>query len=137
MAVLHLFAKQNILFYPSNLCHLCSIYFSAKQNITKNIIMKTAILAIGRNEEILQILVRLVNKNEDWNATGALTDEEAMQVCDTLQPRIVLLSNGIGEDSEKKLRGYFSSKNPAVIIIQHYGGGSGLLNNEILQALGS
>jgi len=33
------------------------------------------------------------------------------------------------------LRGYFIKVNPAVIIIQHYGGGSGLLNNEILQAL--
>jgi hypothetical protein len=97
--------------------------------------MKTEILAIGRNEEILQTLVRLVKKNENWNATGALTDEEAMHHFDLVHPEIVLLSNGIDESSEKKLRSYFTGKIPAVIIIQHYGGGSGLLTNEILQAL--
>ena len=99
--------------------------------------MQTQILAIGRNEEILQIVLRLINKNEQWNATGALTDEEAMAIFDKLQPRIVLLSNGIDEVCEIKLRKYFSSKNPDTIIIQHYGGGSGLLSNEILQALGN
>jgi hypothetical protein len=50
-------------------------------------------------------------------------------------PAIVLLSNGIDAGSENKLRNYFSARNPCVIIIQHYGGGSGLLKNEILQAL--
>ena len=97
--------------------------------------MKIEILAIGRNEEILQTLVRLVNKNENWHAAGALTDAEAIHLFDQVHPQIVLLSNGIDDDSEKKLRGYFIKVNPAVIIIQHYGGGSGLLNNEILQAL--
>jgi len=97
--------------------------------------MKIEILAIGRNEEILQTLVRLVNKNENWHAAGALTDAEAIHIFDQVHPQIVLLSNGIDDDSEKKLRGYFTKINPAVIIIQHYGGGSGLLSNEILQAL--
>jgi hypothetical protein len=97
--------------------------------------MKIEILAVGRNDEILQTLLRLINKNEDWHAAGALTDEEAIQIFDTLHPGIVLLSNGIDETSEQKLRAYITGKNPSVIIIQHYGGGSGLLSNEILQAL--
>jgi hypothetical protein len=97
--------------------------------------MKTEILAIGRNSEIMQTLLRLINKNEDWNATGALTVEEAIRVFERVQIDIVLLSNGIDEDSENRLRTAFRSKNPGIIIIQHYGGGSGLLSNEILQAL--
>ena len=97
--------------------------------------MKIEILAIGRNEEIMQTLLRLIRKNENWNASGALTDEEAVTIFNQVHPDIVLLSNGIDEDSEKKLSSYFSSKNPVTIIIQHYGGGSGLLSNEILQAL--
>jgi len=97
--------------------------------------MKIEILAVGRNDEILQTLLRLINKNENWHAAGALTDEEAIQIFDALHPGIVLLSNGIDETSEQKLRAYFTGKNPSVIIIQHYGGGSGLLSNEILQAL--
>jgi hypothetical protein len=97
--------------------------------------MKTEILAIGRHDEIMQTLLRLINKNENWHAAGALTDEEAIRIFDSVQTDLVLLSNGIDEDSEKRLRAYFTRKNPAVIIIQHYGGGSGLLSNEILQAL--
>jgi hypothetical protein len=99
--------------------------------------MKIEILAIGRNDEILQTLLRIIKKNENWSAAGALTDEEAMQIFDRVHPAIVLLSNGIDDDSEKKMRTYFTNQNPAVIIIQHYGGGSGLLSNEILQALGT
>ena len=97
--------------------------------------MKIEILAIGRNEEILHTLVRLVNKNENWHAAGALTDEEAINIFDQVHPQIVLLSNGIDDASEKRLRDFFTKINPAVIIIQHYGGGSGLLSNEILQAV--
>jgi hypothetical protein len=33
------------------------------------------------------------------------------------------------------LRSYFKSVQPAVIIIQHYGGGSGLLSGEIRENL--
>ncbi|HTE12543.1 MAG TPA: hypothetical protein VK645_16280 [Chitinophagaceae bacterium] len=97
--------------------------------------MQIEILAIGRNDEILQTLLRIINKKENWNAVGALTDEAAILLFDQVHPGIVLLSNGIDDNSENKLRSYFTAKNPEIIIIQHYGGGSGLLSNEILQAL--
>jgi hypothetical protein len=97
--------------------------------------MKTKILAIGRNEEILQTVLRLINKNEAWEASGALTDEAAFRLFDSLQPSLVLLCSGISEASEQALRTYFTGANPALNIIQHYGGGSGLLSNEIIQAL--
>lgn len=97
--------------------------------------MQTAILAIGRNEEILGTVLRIINKNEQWDAAGALTDEEAMQLFGSRHFDIVLLCNGIDESSEHQLRNYFTNKQPAVIIIQHYGGGSGLLSNEIREAL--
>lgn len=98
--------------------------------------MKNGILAIGRNEEILQTVLRIISKNEQWTAAGALTDEEAMQLFRSRHFDIVLLCNGIDETSEQQLRSYFKSIQPAVIIIQHYGGGSGLLSNEIREALG-
>ena len=97
--------------------------------------MKTEILAIGRHEEILQTVLRLLNKNGQWNALGAITDDEAITVFDKGTIGIVLLCNGIDEDSENRLRTHFTQNNPAVIIIQHYGGGSGLLSNEIAEAL--
>jgi len=97
--------------------------------------MHIEMLAIGRNEEILQTVLRLVNNNGQWHAVGAQTDDDAIALFDKINPAIVLLCNGIDEASDIKLQNYFIGKNPATIIIQHYGGGSGLLSNEILQAL--
>ena len=97
--------------------------------------MKIDILVIGRHEEILQTVVRLIQKNEQWSAKAALSDEEAIALFDSNPFDIVLLCGGIEENSEAGLRAHFNDKNSSVIIIQHYGGGSGLLSNEILQAL--
>ncbi len=58
-----------------------------------------------------------------------------MQVFSSRHFDIVLLCNGINEASEQQLRSYFKSMQPAVIIIHHYGGGSGLLSNEIIESL--
>ena len=97
--------------------------------------MKTEILVIGRHEEILQILIRLINQNVEWNATATSSDEEAKQLFAGGVFDIVLLSSGIEKQSEELLRNYFMEQRPGIIIIQHYGGGSGLLTGEILMAL--
>jgi hypothetical protein len=46
-----------------------------------------------------------------------------------------LLGGGVEEASEKKLRSLFRFQNQNIIIIRHYGGGSGLHSNEINEAL--
>ena len=40
----------------------------------------TKILYIGRHSEIMEIVVRLINANENWEGIGAKTDEEAMRI---------------------------------------------------------
>jgi len=97
--------------------------------------MKTQILAIGRHAEILQTVVRLVNNNPEWNATGAGTDEEATLAFSTQAYKLVLLGGGIEKESEDKLCAAFKAEKPGIIIVEHYGGGSGLLAAEIHQAL--
>ncbi|MDP9077319.1 MAG: hypothetical protein M3O71_07855 [Bacteroidota bacterium] len=97
--------------------------------------MKIEILAIGRHPEILQTVVRLVNNNPEWNATGAGTDDEAILAFSARPFRLVLLGGGIEKESEDKLCAAFRALNPDIIIVQHYGGGSGLLFAEIYQAL--
>jgi len=97
--------------------------------------MKKQILVIGRHEEILQTVLRLINANEQWEAKGTLEDAEAVRLFDRFSFDMVLLTNGISEHCENSLRLYFTHKRPSVNIVQHYGGGSGLLTNEILQAL--
>ena len=98
--------------------------------------MKTQILAIGRHAEILQTVVRLVNNNPEWECTGAGTDDEAISAFSAQDFKLVLLGGGIEQDSEERLCAAFRALNPGIIIVQHYGGGSGLLTAEIYQALG-
>jgi DNA-binding response OmpR family regulator len=96
---------------------------------------KTEILVICRHPEILQTVVRLINNNPGWHATGALTDEEAIAVFGAQPFQLILLGSGIGQESEDKLCAIFKARKPGIIIIQHYGGGSGLLAAEIYEGL--
>jgi hypothetical protein len=93
------------------------------------------ILAIGRHEQILQTVVRLINNNPEWDGIGAVTDKEAVQQFDHQVIDLILLCGGIEPESEENLRAYFTAHRPQVSIIQHYGGGSGLLTAEIYEAL--
>jgi hypothetical protein len=96
---------------------------------------KTHILVICRHAEILQTIVRLVNNNPDWEATGCESNVEALNAFKITRFPLVLLGSGIDPASENLLRQSFTSLNPDIKIVEHYGGGSGLLSAEILQAL--
>jgi len=96
---------------------------------------KVKILAIGRHEQILQTVIRLINQNPEWEGIGALTDKDAVQQFDHQLIDIILLCGGIEPESEINLRAYFTAHRPQVTIVQHYGGGSGLLTAEIYEAL--
>jgi DNA-binding NarL/FixJ family response regulator len=93
------------------------------------------ILYIGRHQEIRDTVVRLLNANEEWLGMGAATDEEALHLFSIHDFALVLLGCGIEEESEQMLIESFRKLKPDIRIIQHYGGGSGLLKNEILAAL--
>ena len=99
-------------------------------------VQKTNILYIGRHPEIMETVVRLINKNTNWNGIGTLEDTRAMKLFTGQEFDIVLLGCGINEAEELQLRDFFTRHNPAVKIVQHYGGGSGLLAGEIYTALG-
>lgn len=96
---------------------------------------KLNILVIGRHQQIMKTLFTLVNKIDNCIGFSALTDEDAIKIFDQTKIDLVLLSSGIPEESESFIRNNFTSKNQYVKIIQHYGGGSGLLQNEITHAL--
>jgi hypothetical protein len=96
---------------------------------------KTLILVICRHEEILQTILRLINNNERWEAIGTGADEKAVELFHQHAFDLVLLGNGISDEAENKLRKIFTHQNPPIKIIQHFGGGSGLLSNEIEAAL--
>ena len=96
---------------------------------------KIQILVVGRHPEILATVVSLVNNNPDWNATGCLSDEEAIAAFSTQDFKLVLLGGGVDEESENKLNELFCASKPDIKMVQHFGGGSGLLSAEIYEAL--
>lgn len=96
---------------------------------------KIQILVIGRNPDIVQTVVRLINNNPAWSATHAITDSEAIALFENQPFTLVLFGGGIEPESDAKLRQAFTTHSQQIIIIQHYGGGSGLLATEINMAL--
>lgn len=97
--------------------------------------MQTTILYIGRDTEITIVMNRLLNARPEWKGICVCTDEEAISVFKEQAVDLVLLGNGIDPECEKALRLKLEAIKPDVKIIQHYGGGSGLLYGEIMTAL--
>ncbi|OMQ10507.1 hypothetical protein [[Flexibacter] sp. ATCC 35103] len=98
--------------------------------------MKTLeFLLLGKNEAILAILLRLVNANEDWNAVAFDHEDEAQEYFLNHKIDFVLLSSGIEDHVEKKFTSFCLEQQPEVEVIEHFGGGSGLLKSEILHRL--
>jgi len=97
--------------------------------------MKLNILVIGRHPQIMETILRLINAQPDRQAIGALTDNEAMEKFRETNFDLVLIGGGVEVESELKLKVEFEKVNPLIKIIRHYGGGSGLLFNEINEAL--
>jgi hypothetical protein len=83
----------------------------------------------------MQTVLRLIHQNPDWEAQGALTDEEASALFAQQDFDLVLFGGGVSDESEQRLSDLFKTQKANIKIIQHFGGGSGLLSNEIRQAL--
>lgn len=98
---------------------------------------KAQILVIGRNPEILSVVERLINNNPKWHATACLTDGEAIDACERQSFDLVLIGGGVEDQEEAHLRDEIGKRWPGTKIVQHYGGGSGLLATEINMALAS
>ncbi|MFD1817736.1 hypothetical protein SAMN04515674_101404 [Pseudarcicella hirudinis] len=95
----------------------------------------TSILVIGTHPEILQTVLRLINNNPLWKATGTTSPEEAKDIFLKNSFDLVLIGAGIDKDTDEALRTFFRQNNDKIAIAQHYGGGSGLLYTEIAQAI--
>ncbi len=93
------------------------------------------ILVAGREKTILDVVERLINTHEGWKATVVTTEEDAVDVFKNQLYPIVLVCAGFSAEEETSLRKKLTAQDPAAVVIRHYGGGSGLLENEILGIL--
>ena len=97
--------------------------------------MKIEILVIGRHPQIMETVLRLINSQEGWHALGALNEGEANNLFSNSPFDLVLIGGGIEDEVEERLSSVFRKIKPAIKVVRHYGGGSGLLFNEIISAM--
>ena len=90
------------------------------------------ILVVGREKTILEVVERLINSHEGWKATVAASEDAAVEAFERRCFPIVLVCAGLSAKEEETLRQRLVSKDAKTVVIRHYGGGSGLLENEIL-----
>lgn len=100
----------------------------------RSVMKQLTILYIGRNQEITDTMNRLLNARKGWKGITTCLDEEALVMVKDTDIDLVLLGNGISAAAEEKLKAGLIHIRPALKIIQHYGGGSGLLYGEIMAA---
>lgn len=96
-----------------------------------------SMLAFGRNVEIMEVINRLINSHHNWVGTTVTQDQAAESAIASTRFDIMLLCAGITNEEEEQWKAKMALMEPAVPVIRHYGGGSGLLENEILAVLGS
>jgi chemotaxis response regulator CheB len=96
---------------------------------------KIRIMVICRHAEILATIERLINNNPEWTAIGFGNEGQALVDFFERPCSVVLLGNGLTEKEEQDLTRALKHIRPAVPVVKHYGGGSGLLSCEIYEAL--
>lgn len=88
-------------------------------------------LVIGKNQEILDTLKRIIENNEGWKAEITSDETFCYDYIKENQLDIVLLSSGLVEEFEDEVKTFCQNLDKDVKVIDHYGGGSGLLKNEV------
>jgi len=91
---------------------------------------KIEILVVGKHPEIMKTILRLINNKPEFNATAAFSVTEVIDQANTITFNLVFLGAGLDENESNRVKAQFD-----VPVVQHYGGGSGLLYAEIYQAL--
>jgi DNA-binding NtrC family response regulator len=102
-----------------------------------NMETQTEILVVGTNDKILQTVLRLLNTNVLWKATGVSDPVEVLRKCRETNYEVFLIGAGLSDTEEAELTAQVKVIHPAIHVIPHYGGGSGLLFAEIYLALGT
>lgn len=93
------------------------------------------ILVVGKHPQIMQTILRLINNKPEWNGTGAFTYDEAMDAFTQQNFHLVLIGAGLTPVENDELCRFFNLSKPQIPVVQHYGGGSGLLFAEVFEAL--
>lgn len=92
---------------------------------------KLHFLVIGKNQEILDTLKRIIENKKGWTAEIQNDESVCYDYIKENQVDIVLLSSGLDQEFENNIKMFCENLDKEVKVIDHYGGGSGLLKNEV------
>lgn len=107
------------------------IFFYPRYFASKLIDMETHILIYGKNQEIIEVLERVINKNDEWIAINTTNYEELVNILSSKKIDILLFSSGIKSIEMEKIEEFCLNNHPNLNLLHHYGGGSGLLKAEL------
>ena len=96
---------------------------------------KTELLVAGQNRTGFEKFSDLVRKHGDWNIIMAGNDEEAIEKFYRHDFAVVVVTDTISSDEERKLRKIFTFHNPDIIIVKDQHGDKCVLVTEIMAAL--
>jgi len=96
---------------------------------------KTELLIVGQDRTGFEKFRDLVRKRGDWNIIMAGNDEEAIEKFYRHDFEVVVFTDIISSDEERKLRKIFTFHNPDIIIVKDQHGNKGVVVTEIMAAL--
>jgi len=96
---------------------------------------KTELLVVGQDRTGFEKFRDLVRKRGDWIIIMAGNDEEAIEKFYRHDFEVVVFTDVISSDEERKLRKIFTFHNPDIIIVKDQHDNKGVVVTEIMAAL--
>lgn len=93
--------------------------------------MDLNIVVYGKNKEIIETLVRIINKNKSWHALCIDNQSVLENHISNQNTDILLFSSNISKTETENIESWILNNYPSIKQIHHYGGGGGLLYSEI------
>lgn len=96
--------------------------------------LKKHIVFLSRNEVVSSCIEKFFSKSDEFLVTLVIELDSLFIYLSSHNCDAVLLGSGMTEVEEKKIEEYLKLNFPSIRLIKHYGGGSGLLMNELMIA---
>lgn len=96
--------------------------------------MKENILYISADTLKTAEVLRIITARGNWSAITAVTELEAIQKFLEHPISMVIFAYDINREMQQGLSEYYKKINPGIILLEPYGGGTGLLEQEIIHA---
>ena len=97
--------------------------------------MKKKILVAGKNDQVTGAVIRTLATYPEFSADSVNTASKVEKQLDSEKWDVLLICGGFTPQEEEGFYELKKEKFPELILIEHYGGGSGLIYAELKQAL--